>query len=88
MRPTTGARDSRQIIVALVAIRHEISTESLQEGFGIVSGSGFRVSVEDNLRKSIFTGTEEPHEGIRFRLPAWLFEYLNPGLVRHQETAL
>ena len=62
MRPTAGARDSRQIIVALVAIRHEISGESFQESFGIVSGSGFRVSIEENHRKPIFTGTEEPHE--------------------------
>ena len=36
MRPTAGALHSRQIIVALVAIRHEISAESIQEGFGIV----------------------------------------------------
>lgn len=87
-RPTAGARDSRQMIVALVAIRHEVSAKSLQEGLGIVPGAGFRISIEDDWRQAILAGSEEPHKRICFRLPIRLFEHLNPCLIRHQESTL
>ena len=79
MCPARAAFDIRQIVITLVSIGLQISTEPLQERCCMELCPCLCVMIEQDRRKSIFSTAEEPHPGICFRIALRLIQYLNPG---------
>ena len=73
MRPAGASPDTREIIIALITIRFQVSVrKTIKEINCNVSRPCFSVMVKDDRWQSIFTRAEQPHErisfGISFRL--------------------
>ena len=85
MRPAGAAPDAREIIIALITIRFQVSVrKTIKEINCIVSCPCFRVVVKDDRGQSIFTRAEQPHERICFGISFRLLQYLYPCLICHE----
>lgn len=85
MRPAGAAPDTREIIIALITIRFQVSVrKTIKEINCIVSCPCFSVMVKDDRWQSIFTRAEQPHERISFGISFRLLQYLYSCLICHQ----
>lgn len=84
MRPAGASPDSREIIIALITIRFQVSVrKTIKEINCIVSCPCFSVMVKDDRWQSIFTRAEQPHERISFGISFRLLQYLYPCFICH-----
>ena len=81
MCPARAAFDIRQIVITLVSVGLQISTEPMQERCCMELCPCLCVMIEQDRRKPIFSTAEEPHLGICFRITLRLIQYLNPGFI-------
>ena len=79
MCPARAAFDIRQIVITLVSVGLQISTEPMQERCCMELCPCLCVMIEQDRRKPIFSTAEEPHPGICFRIALRLIQYLNPS---------
>ena len=85
MCPARAAFDIRQIVITLVSVGLQISTEPLQERCCMELCPCLCVMIEQDRRKPIFSTAEEPHPGICFRIALRLIQYLNPSFILCRE---
>lgn len=84
MRPAGAAPDTREIIIALITIRFQVSVrKTIKEINCIVSCPCFSVMVKDDRKQSILTRAEQPHERISFGISFRLLQYLYSCLICH-----
>ena len=87
MRPAGAAPDSRQIVIALIAVRFQISAVAFQKLFCMAAAPGRRIAIQDDRRKSILAASEQPHERLDLCSAAFLIQHLDPSLICHCKTA-
>lgn len=84
MRRAGASPDTREIIIALITIRFQVSVrKTIKEINCIVSRPCFSVMVKDDRWQSIFTRAEQPHERISFGISFRLLQYLYSCLICH-----
>ena len=84
MRPAGASPDTREIIIALITIRFQVSVrKTIKEINCNVSRPCFSVMVKDDRWQSIFTRAEQPHERISFGISFRLLQYLYSCLICH-----
>ena len=87
MCPARAAFDIRQIVITLVSVGLQISTEPLQERCCMELCPCLCVMMEQDRRKPIFSTAEEPHPGICFRIALRLIQSLNKRPDKDQRCA-
>ena len=89
MGPATAAPDIFQVVITLISICFQVSAAvSFQESFDMVFCPGLRISEKDDRREAVFSGSYQPHTGLRLCAPLRFFQHLDPCLIRHQEAPL
>ena len=87
MCPAGAAPDPWQIVIALIAVRFQISAVAFQKLFCMAAASGRRITIQDDHRKSILTASEQPHERLGLCSAAFLIQHLDSSLICHCKTA-
>ena len=62
MCPTGAAPDPRQTVITLIAVRFQISAVAFQKLLCMAAAPGRGIAIQDDLRKSVLTASEQPHE--------------------------
>ena len=61
MSEAAASSDIRNSVITLITVRFKISLESIQELCRIEACPRLCIFIENNIRKDVFTGTEQPH---------------------------
>ena len=75
-------------IVPAVPVAHQVAFESLKEFNRVVSGTGFRVFIEDDRYTAIFPTAEKPHVGFCLGPASQFMQYLKGRFICHCEFPL
>ena len=81
MCPAGAAPNPRQIVITLIAVSFQISAVAFQKLSCVAAAPGRGIAIQDNLRKSILTTSEQPHERLGLSPAAFLFQHLDPSLI-------
>ena len=86
MRPVATASDPWPIVITLIAISFQISVVAFQKLLCVAAAPGREIAIQDDLRKSILTASEQPHERLGLSFAVFLYQHLNSSLISHCET--
>ena len=85
MCPAGAPFDAGYLVIPLVTVGFQISLKAVQKVCCIVSAPCLSISVQQDDRKAIFSGSVQPHEGLAFCTASEFFQDLHPGFICHEK---
>ena len=83
IRSTGTASDPREVVVALIAIYFQISVVAFQKLLCMAAAPGRGIAIQDDCRKPVLTGAEQPHEWPGFGSALFLIQHLDSCFICH-----